>query len=569
MITLNRKRVTDEKQTNLIYTEMKRGIKLLSSAALGLAAVACSSPEKMAEMAENVTVNCNPAVLEVVAGEINATVSVTYPADYFHPKAILEVTPVIVYEGGEAAMEPFMFQGEKVIDNYKVVPSDGSTVTEKVHFTYVPGMEKSYLELRGVVKYKNKSVNLPVKKVADGANTTYMLVDKSGKVDYKADNYQEIIKQTAEGQILYTINSSTVRNSQLKSESIKSFQAALDEIKANERKEITSTDIVAYASPDGGEELNAKLSDKRSGSAEKAFSKVTKGHEVEAPVNVKSIGQDWEGFQELVAQSDLEDKDLIIRVLSMYSDPAVREREIKNMSAVYTTLAKEILPELRRARFIANVEFTNYSNEELLQLIEDNIDVLDEEALLRAASVAKENSAKVNVYKKAIEKYNSDRAQYNLAVVYLNDNKVNAAKKELAKVQAKDADWQNAMGVVALREGDKAEAAKCFKAAANQTAKENLAVLDILNGKYADAAAKLADAQGCCHNKTLAYILNGQLDKAAASAKCASPKVSYLKAVIAARQGKADEVKANLEAAGKDEKLAERAAKDIEFAQYR
>ena len=563
-----RKRLFAER-TILIIIEMKRSIRFLSSAVLGLAAIACSSPEKMADMAENVTVNCDPAVLEVVAGEINATVSVTYPADYFHPKAILEVTPVIVYEGGEAAMEPFMYQGEKVTDNYKVVPSDGSTVTEKVHFTYVPGMEKSYLELRGVVKYKNKTVNLPVKKVADGANTTYMLVDKSGKVDYKADNYQEIIKQTAEGQILYTINSSTVRNSQLKSESIKSFQAALDEIKANERKEITSTDIVAYASPDGGEELNAKLSDKRSGTAEKAFSKVTKGHEVEAPVNVKSIGQDWEGFQELVAQSDLEDKDLIIRVLSMYSDPAVREREIKNMSAVYTTLAKEILPELRRARFIANVEFTNYSNEELLQLIEDNIDVLDEEALLRAASVAKDNSAKVNVYKKAIEKYNSDRAQYNLAVVYLNENKVDAAKSELAKVQAKDADWQNAMGVVALREGNKAEAAKCFNAAANQTSKENLAVLDILDGKYADAAAKLADTKGCCHNKTLAYILNGQLDQAAASAKCASPKVAYLKAVIAARQGKADEVKANLEAAGKDEKLAERAAKDIEFAQYR
>ena len=292
---------------------MKRGIKLLSSAVLGLAAVACSSPEKMADMAENVSVKCDPAVLEVVAGNIDATVTVTYPADYFHPKAILEVTPVIVYEGGEAAMEPFVYQGEKVTDNYKVIPSDGSTVTEKVHFSYVPGMEKSYLELRGVVKYKNKSVNLPVKKAADGANTTYMLVNKDGKLDFRADNYQEIIKQTAEGQILYTINSSTVRNSQLKSESIKSFQAALDEIKGNERKELVSTDIVAYASPDGKQDLNAKLSDRRSSSAERAFGKVTKGHEVEAPVNVKSIGEDWEGFQELVSQSDIEDKDLIIR----------------------------------------------------------------------------------------------------------------------------------------------------------------------------------------------------------------------------------------------------------------
>ncbi|MBO8453934.1 MAG: hypothetical protein IAC07_04315 [Bacteroidetes bacterium] len=548
---------------------MKKGIKLLSSVVLGLAAVACSSPEKMADMAENVTVKCDPAVLEVVAGEIDATVSVTYPADYFHPKAILEVTPVLVYEGGEAAMEPFMYKGEKVLDNYKSISSEGQTVTEKVHFTYVPGMEKGYLELRGVVIHKKKSVNLPVKKVADGTNTTYMLVNKEGKLDYIPDSYQEIIKQTAEGQILYTINSSTVRNSQLKSESIKSFQEALDEINANERKEIVSTDIIAYASPDGGEELNAKLSDKRSTSAEKAYGKVTKGHEVEAPVNVKSIGQDWEGFQELVAQSDIADKDLIIRVLSMYSDPAVREKEIKNMSAVYQTLAKEILPELRRARFIANVEFTNYSNEELLQLIEENIDVLDEEALLRAASVAKENSAKADIYKKAINKYGSDRAQYNLAVVYLKENKLDAAKSALAEVKDQNAYWQNAMGVVALREGNAAEAAKYFNAAGTQTAKENLAVLDILNGNYAAAAEKLADAQGCCHNKTLAYILTGQLDKAAASAKCASPSVSYLKAIIAARQGNAEEVKANLEAAGKVEALAERAAKDIEFAQYR
>ena len=548
---------------------MKKSFKFLSAAVLGLAAVACSSPEKMAEMAENVSVQCDPAVLEVVAGKINATVTVTYPADYFHPKAILEVTPVIVYEGGEAKMEPFVYQGEKVVDNYKVVPSDGSTVSEKVSFDYVPGMEKCYLELRSVVKYKNKSAEFPTRKVADGANTTYMLVDKSGKVDYKADNYQEIIKQTAEGQILYTINSSVVRNSQLKSDSIKDFQAAIDEIKGNERKEIVSTDIVAYASPDGGEELNSKLSGKRSETAEKAFGKVTKNHEVEAPVNVKSIGQDWEGFKDLVSKSDIEDKDLIIRVLSMYSDPAVREKEIKNMSAVYKTLAKEILPELRRARFIANVEFTNYSNEELLDLIESNIDVLDEEALLRAAAVAKSTDTKVTVYKKAIEKYGSTRAQYNLAVVYLNSDKLSDAKAALAKVSEKDADYQNAMGVVALREGNYAEAAKYFSAAGNQTSKENLAVLDILNGKYADAAAKLANATGCCHNKTLAYILAGQLDKAAASAKCASPSVSYLKAVIAARQGNANAVKENLKAAGKDSKLAERAAKDIEFAQYR
>ncbi len=518
-------------------------------------------------MAENVSVQSDPAVLEAVAGKIEATVSVTYPADYFHPKAILEVTPVIVYEGGEAKMAPFTYQGEDVKDNYKVVPEEGSTVTEKVSFDYAPGMEKSYLELRGVVKYKNKTVEMPVKKVADGVNTTYMLVDKSGKVDYKADNYQEIIKQTAEGQILYTINSSYVRGSQLKSESIKNFQAALDEIKANERKAITSTDIVAYASPDGSEELNDKLSGKRSETAEKAFGKVTKGHEVEAPVNVTSVGEDWEGFKDLVSASDIEDKDLIIRVLSMYSDPAVREKEIKNMSAVYQSLKKEILPELRRARFIANVEFTNYSDEELLKLIDENIDILDEEALLRSASVVKDNADKVAIYKKAIEKYSSARAQYNLAVAYICSNDLANAKSALAQAE-KDADWQNAMGVIALREGDTAAAAKYFAASGNATSKENAAVLDILAGKYADAAAKLASAEHSC-NQALAYILTGQLDKAVTSADCGCPLASYLKAIAAARQGKADDVKKYIQEASKDSKLAERAAKDIEFAQYK
>ena len=546
---------------------MKKSFKIFSSAVLGLAAVACSSPQKMAEMAENVSVQSDPAVLEVVADKIEATVSVTYPADYFHPKAILEVTPVIVYEGGEAKMAPFTYQGEDVKDNYKVVPEEGSTVTEKVSFDYAPGMEKSYLELRGVVKYKNKTVEMPSKKVADGANTTYMLVNKSGKADYKADNYQEIIKQTAEGQILYTINSSYVRGNQLKSESIKNFQAALDEIKANERKAITSTDIVAYASPDGSEELNDKLSGKRSETAEKAFGKVTKGHEVEAPVNVTSVGEDWEGFQALVSASDIEDKDLIIRVLSMYSDPAVREKEIKNMSAVYQALKKEVLPELRRARFIANVEFTNYSNDELLKLIDENIDILDEEALLRAASVVKDNADKVAIYKKAIEKYASARAQYNLAVAYICSGDLANAKTALSKAE-KDADWQNAMGVIALREGDNAAAAKYFAASGNATSKENAAVLDILAGKYADAAAKLASAEHSC-NQALAYILTGQLDKAVTSADCGCPLASYLKAIAAARQGKADDVKKYIQEASKDSKLAERAAKDIEFAQYK
>ena len=544
---------------------MKKITKLLSVAVLGIAAVACGSPEKMAKMAENVTVKCNPAVLEVVGGEINADVTVTYPEDYFHPKAILEVVPVIVYEGGEVAMESLMFQGEKVKDNFEVVPADGATITKKVKFQYVPGMEKCYLELRGTVSHKAKYADLPTRKVADGANTTYMLVCQKGKVDLKADGYQEIIKQTAEGQILYNINSAEVRNSQLRSQSIKDFQAALDEIKANERKTLTGTDIVAYASPDGKEADNAKLSGKRSSSAEKAFGKVTKKHEVDGPVNVTSVAEDWEGFQELVAASDIEDKELIIRVLSMYSDPAVREKEIKNMSSIFRTLAKEVLPELRRARFIANVEYKNYTNDELLQLIEENIDVLDETALLRAATLVKENDQKIELYKKAADKFNSNTAQFNLAVIYLNMDDVKKAKRALDNCE-QDADWNNAMGAIALREGEYAQANRYFAASGTEAAKENLAVLDVLNGNYKAAAAKLAGKEG--YNAALVALLNGN-NAPAAALKCECPQVAYLRAVAAARQGNASAVATNLETAKKCEKLAARAAKDIEFAQYR
>ena len=544
---------------------MKKTIKSLSAVILAFAAAACSSPEKMTEMAEELTVGCEPAVLEVIGGKIDADVTVTYPADYFHPKAILEVTPVIVYEGGEVKMEPFMFQGEKVKDNYQVVPSAGSTVTKKVSFDYAPGMEKCYLELRGTVKYKTASTNLPSKKVADGANTTYMLVCRKGVVDYKTDNYQDVITQKAEGQILYNINSAEVRDNQLSSKSIKDFQAAIDAIKSNDRMNIVSTDVVAYASPDGEEDKNAELSDNRSKSAEKAFGTVTKKQAIDAPVNVKSVAEDWEGFQELVAASDMEDKDLIIRVLSMYSDPTVREKEIRNLSAVYQTLAKEVLPELRRARFIANVEFTNYTSEELLELIDSNIDILDEEALLRAATLVEDNDGKLAIYRKAVDKFDSQRAQYNIAATYINMGEIGRAKNALSKV-AEDSDVYNALGVIALREDDINAAAEYFAIANSKAGVENAAIIDIIDGEYEAAAEKLAGKK--TFNAALVQLLTGNNGPAAAfDENCA--KSAYLRAVAAARNGDSAVVKAELEKASKDENLAQKAAKDVEFAQYR
>ena len=547
---------------------MNRVFKMLAFALAGVSVMACSSPKKMAEDAANVVVTCEPQVLEVVGGKIDAEVTVVCPADYFHPKAILEVTPVIVYEGGESAIEPFMYQGEKVQDNYKVIAKDGATVKERVSFDYVPGMEQSHLELRGVVKFKNKTYETPVIKVADGANTTYMLASKLAKVDYMPDAYKEIIEETEEAQIMYTINNSTVRNSELRKQEVKDWNAALEAIKSDERREITGTDIIAYASPDGPEDFNTTLAEKRANTADKAYEKITKKNPIDAPVNVQNVSEDWEGFQELVSASNIEDKDLILRVLSMYSDPAVREREIKNMSSVYKTLAKDILPQLRRARLIANIEFTNYSNEELIALINDNIDILDEEALLRAASITEELDGKATIYSQAIEKYNSERAQYNLAVVRYYQGDMKAAGKELAKVGNQECCFvKNFKGALALADGNCEEAAGLFKAANNQTSKENLAIIDIYSGDYAAALAKLEGTDN--HNLKIVYILNDRLDDASKAITCECPYSAYLKAIIAARKGDAEAVKANLAKVESNDELAARAAKDIEFAQYR
>jgi hypothetical protein len=540
---------------------------ILLAAGVVMLAASCNNAAKMAEAAEQIKIKCVPEVLEVVADKIDATISVNFPADYFLPKATLEVTPVILYVGGESVGKPFTYQGDKVADNYKVVDhKNGATITEKVSFDYVPGMEKSELVARAKVYYKGNEYVYPADiKIADGANTTYKLVDKSGTetLALMADNYMEVIPLTEEAQILYKVNSAEVRNSEIKSADMARFVNALKALADDARRTVKGTEIVAYASPDGPVGLNDKLSANREKSAKKAFDQLTK--KVDAgKVSTRSIGEDWEGFQELVNNSNIEDKDLILRVLSMYSDPNVREREIKNMSSVYTELADKILPELRRARFITNVEYTNFTADELTNLLENNINELDEEALLRAATLVKDNDAKLAAYKKAITKFDSDRAKYNAAVISLFKNEDRNAKDYLASMNNKTGElYNNAMGVLAMRAGKNDEAASYF-AKAGKTANENAAVLDILNGKYADAAAKLKDAQG--HNAVLAALLNNDLKTAsdkAASHNCL--RMAYYKAIIAARKGDFETAKTELAKASANKAFAERAENDVEF----
>lgn len=546
---------------------MKRIFKIFALCGLVVAAASCSkSRAEQMKLAENVKVSCTPEVLALVGDKIPAEITVTYPAKYFHPKATLEVTPVLVYEGGEQAAQTFTYQGEKVKDNYTVVAYGGGTVKESVSFKYAKGVEKSYLELRSVAYYNGKPIEIPAIKVADGCNVTQMLATTGGEYEFKKDAYQDVIKESAEGQILYDYNSANVKNSQLRSNSVKELQAALEEIESDPRYTVTGTRVVAYASPEGGQEYNAKLSDKRAASAKKVWKKVTGGMEADN-LEIKSMGQDWEGFQEAVQKSDISDKELILRVLSMYSDPAVRESEIRNMSQVYTEINKNVFPELRRARFIADVDYQNFSEAELEELSRKAIDVLDEEALLRVAAKSDDPARKAELYKVAVKKFDSDRANFNLAVLALNEGKIDDAAKYLGAVKDADADVVNAKGVCELRKGNYDAAAKLFKQSGTTEAKANLGTVSLLEGKYSEAASELAGTGS--HNTAVAYILAGQLDKASAAITCNCPRSNYLRAIIAARKGNASDVAKYLEIAKKNPELKARAEKDVEFANYR
>ena len=547
---------------------MKNTVKILFLSIAALAAASCANSRvKQMALSEGVRFSCTPDVLTLVGDKIPVDLSVTYPAKYFHPKAVVEMVPVLVYGDTEQRGPVLIYQGEKVMDNFKVVPGFGGTVREQFAFDYEEGVEQARLELRGVAHIQDKSAAIPAIKVADGTIVTQLLADAHGQYSYKKDDYQAVLHEQTEGQVMYDYNSSVIKGSELRSESIKELQAALDEIASDPRYSVRGTSVVAYASPEGGQEYNAKLSDQRAASAQKAWSQVTGGA---APDNleVRSIGQDWEGFQEAIENSDLQDKDLILRVLSMYSDPAVRESEIRNMSQVYTEINKNVFPELRRARFITEVDYQNFSDEELVELADKAIDVLDEEGLLRVASVVDKADRKAEIYKVAVQKYHSDRALFNLGALMLDDERPDAAVAYFDAIRNEDADVRNAKGVVELQRGDLAAAAEWFRKAGTAEAQANLGTVELLQGNYAAAANRLKGTKGV--NGAIAYLLDGKLDEAEAAVTCNCGRAEYVRAVIAARRGDAAGVKTHLDAlAQKDQRLYNQSKKDVEFAKYK
>lgn len=537
----------------------------LAAAVAALVAASCSSQKQVNSGGSGLEVTCEPHILEVVGGKINAAITLNFPEGYLKTNAMMVTTPVIVYSGGQRTGTAVIYQGEQIKANYRVIPLKGGQHTQNVSFDFASGMEQCVLELQCKLMVAGKEVPLPSIKVADGCIATYRLADLSGEFSLKPDGFERVSNYTTETSILFDVNSSQVKNNSQNKNALEVYKSYLRELQNDPRYNVTSAEIIAYASPEGGVDLNDKLSGDRAKAAGQTWSKVGSG--LSEDIKVSSVGQDWEGFKEAMANSDIEDKDLILRVLSMYSDPEVREQEIKNLSFIYEDIKKDVFPGLRRASFVVNAEHTGYSDEELKEMAEKQLALLSEAEVLHLAGVTEDRENQKYYYRVTTERWGSNTGFYDLAVLALNENKIDVALAYLTHTEEGDRDVQNLLGVIEMRRGRYAEAINLFERSGTDDAKKNAGSAKIALGDYAAAAQALAGTGS--RNEVLAYILAGQTDSAAAAASDATPRDSYIAAIAAARKGDASGVKKHLAKASEDPVYAEKAAKDAEFADYR
>lgn len=548
---------------------------LLMASASVLVLSSCSKLGKLGADNFNVT----PTPLEAVGGQVPATINGTFPTKYMKKKAQVTVTPVLKYEGGEAVGQSTTFQGEKVEGNgttiqYKV----GGTYTMKANFAYVDPMIQSDLYARFDAKKGKKTVKIPEVKIGYGVVATSQLLSRCNITAATApDAYQRIIAQKQEANIKFLINQATLRASELKSVSVKDLGKILKEINDNnETRALTNIEVSAYASPDGKYSFNEKLAEKRQNVSSNYLKKELKKIKMEADVDTKFTAEDWEGFQELVSKSNLQDKEVILRVLSMYQDPEERERQISNMSEVYTDIKQSILPELRRARLIVNYEIIGRSDAQILEQFAADPSKLSVEEMVYGANKLVKDDATRQKWNEAIAKqYPSDyRALNNMAQQAISKGDVAAAQnylKQAANVNKNASEVNTNLALMALKSGDVAKAETYLsKGTGSDTFKEVMGNLNIAKGNYTQAASDLAGVN--TNSAALAQILAKDYTSAKTTLskiKNADATTSYLQAVLAARTGDANALSSSLKnAIQQDATLAARAAKDLEFAKY-
>ncbi len=551
---------------------MKKTLFLVSAMALTLL-TACNK-----EMAKPEEIQVNPSPLEVKGGNIDADITGTFPAKKFLKKGILTVTPVLKYDGQETLGEPVTYVGEKAKANGKVVNyKAGGSYSQSFHCAYNPAMAKSELHLRFLAIVGKDTVEIPDVKIADGINATEQRATASlnelGQVT--PDKYQRVIQELTEADIKFLIQQATLRSSETKSQGIKDLHAAIKAANDSANRAINKLEIAGYASPDGGLDLNEGLAEKRQVAAQKFLQKQLKKDKIQTTIDSKVTAEDWAGFQELMENSNIKDKELVLRVLSMYTDPEERETQIKNLAAVYETIADEILPALRRSRLILTTDLIGRSDEEILAQYQADAAVLSLEELLYAASLVGADEKKA-VYGKVIELHPGDlRAYNNLGLLYFNDGNIAEARRCFGKaleIDANHVDVNYNAGLAALAAGDLNKAGAYLGKAAGTKADLGSAMgtYYTLKGDYSNATKSYGKT--ATNAAVVQQILNE--DYAAARqtlAAVAAPNgtTAYLAAIVGARTNDRNAVYSNLKTAiAKDADLKAQAAQDIEFAKF-
>ena len=517
-----------------------------------------------------------PQVLEAVGGKVPATINGKFPEKYFNKKAVVEVTPVLKWNGGEAKGQPATFQGEKVEGNDQSISYKmGGSYTMKTSFDYVPEMAKSELYLEFKATIGKKEVTIPAVKIADGVISTSELVNNTlGNANpaLGEDAFQRIIKEKHDANIMFLIQQANIRSSELKT--AKEFNKEVANVNEAANKKISNIEVSAYASPDGGVSLNTTLAENRENNTTKMLNKDLKKAKIDAPIDAKYTAQDWEGFQELVSKSNIQDKELILRVIAMYQDPAQRESEIKNISAVYKELANTILPQLRRSRLTLNYEIIGKSDEEIAKLASSNPSELNVEELLYAATLTNDPAKQEAIYTQATKQFPNDYRAFNnlgkLAYQAGNVDKAESYFKKAASVNASPEVNMN-LGLISLIKGDKAAAEAYFgKAAGTKELGESMGNLYIAQGQYERAVNSFGDSK--TNSAALAQILAKDYNKAKntlANVERPDAYTDYLMAVLGARTNNSSMVTSSLKSAvAKDSSLAKKAATDLEFAKY-
>ena len=552
-------------------------IKKLYLPLVALLVLALSSCGKMGELSSDYFTT-NPEVLEAIGGKVPVTINGKFPEKYMKKKATVEVTPVLRWKGGEAKGQPAVFQGEKVEGNgqtisYKV----GGSYTMKASFDYVPEMANSELYLDFKITKGKKTYTIPSVKIADGVIATSELpTAASSNASYANDAFQRIIKDAQTANIMFLIQQANLRNSELNSDDMKEFHKKVAEINADTKNyKLNNIEISAYASPDGGVELNTGLAESRENNTEKYMQRQLKKGKIDANLDAKYTAQDWEGFQELVSKSNLQDKDLILRVLSMYQDPEQREAEIKNISSVYKTLADEILPQLRRARLTANYDIIGRSDDEINEAFNTDAKVLSVEELLYAATLTNDNARKEAIFTKTTQLYPNDFRAYNnlgeLAFAAGDAAKAESYFKQAASKNANAPEVNANLGLCELVKGNVAAAESYLgKATGANAANEALGNLYIKQGQYDRAVNAFGDAK--TNSAAQAQILAKDYNKAKATLsaiKNPDAMTDYLMAIVGARTNNASLVSSSIKSAiAKDASMAQRAANDREFAKF-